>query len=64
MPGFIVARQLRHKDVLAALAELFIARGPPAHISSGNGAEFIATAVQAWFAQIGVKTLYIAPGSP
>ena len=28
------------------------------------GAEFIATAVQLWLAQIGVKTLYIAPGSP
>ena len=28
------------------------------------GTEFIATAVQVWLAQIGVKTLYIAPGSP
>jgi hypothetical protein len=26
--------------------------------------EFIATAVQKWLAQIGVTTLYIAPGSP
>jgi transposase InsO family protein len=59
-----MARQLRHEDVLAALAELFIARGPPAHIRSDNGAEFIATAVQKWLGQIGVKTLYIAPGSP
>ena len=59
-----MARQLKHEDVLAALADLFIARGPPAHIRSDNGAEFIATAVQVWLAQIGVKTLYIAPGSP
>ena len=29
-----------------------------------NGSEFIATAVQTWLGQIGVKTLYIAPGSP
>ena len=29
-----------------------------------TGAEFIATAVQEWLARIGVKTLYIAPGSP
>jgi putative transposase len=29
-----------------------------------NGAEFIANAVQQWLGQIGVKTLYIAPGSP
>ena len=59
-----VARQLKHEDVLAALAELFIARGPPAHIRSDNGSEFIATAVQKWLGQVGVRTLYIAPGSP
>src|SRR3546814_437302 len=53
--ALIVARQLRHEDVLAALAELFIVRGPPAHIRSDNGAEFIATAVQQWLGQIGVK---------
>ncbi len=29
-----VARQLKHEDVLAVLADLFIARGPPAHIRS------------------------------
>jgi putative transposase len=62
--ALIVARQLRHEDVLAALADLFIARGPPANIRSDNGSEFIATAVQKWLAQIGVTTLYIAPGSP
>jgi transposase InsO family protein len=62
--ALVVARQLRHEDVRAALADLFIARGPPAHIKSDNGAEFIANAVQAWLAQTGVKTLYIAPGSP
>ncbi len=28
------------------------------------GPEFIAIAVQQWLAQIGVKTLYITPGSP
>jgi transposase InsO family protein len=62
--ALVVARQLKHEDVLAALADLFIARGPPAHIRSDNGAEFIATAVQLWLSKIGVKTLYIAPGSP
>jgi putative transposase len=41
----IVARQLKHEDVLAALAELFIARGPPANIRSDNGSEFIARTV-------------------
>ncbi|WP_310106425.1 IS3 family transposase [Sphingomonas sp. BE138] len=62
--ALVVSRQLRHEDVLAALADLFIERGPPAHIRSDNGREFIATAVQTWLGQIGVKTLYIAPGSP
>lgn len=62
--ALIVARQLKHEDVLAALADLFISRGPPAHIRSDNGSEFIATAVQKWSGQIGVKTLYITPGSP
>ena len=32
-----VARRLRSEDVLAALAELFVTRGPPAHIRSDNG---------------------------
>ncbi len=60
----MVAGQLRHEDVLAALAELFIDRGPPAHIRSDNGSEFIATTVQKWLGRVGVKTFYIAPGSP
>ena len=62
--ALIIARQLNHEDVLAALAELFIERGPPAHIRSDNGSEFIATEVQKWLGKIGVKTLYITPGSP
>jgi transposase InsO family protein len=62
--ALVVARKLSHEDVLAVLAELFIGRGPPAHIRSDNGSEFIATAVQRWLGQVGVKTLYIAPGSP
>lgn len=58
------ARRLRSEDVLAALAELFISRGPPAHIRSDNGPEFVAKAVQEWLGQVGVETLYITPGSP
>ena len=57
-----MARQLKHGSVLAALADLFITRGPPGNIRSDNGAEF-ANAVQQWLGQIGVKTLYVAPGS-
>lgn len=62
--GLTVARKLNHQDVLAALAELFVTRGPPAHIRSDNGSEFVARAVRDWLGRIGVTTLYIAPGSP
>jgi transposase InsO family protein len=62
--ALIVARQLKHEDVLAALADLFIERGPPANIRSDNGSEFIATTVQKWLAQVGVTTPYITPASP
>ena len=62
--ALLVARRIRSADVLAILAELFIFHGPPAHIRSDNGPEFIATAVKGWLAQIGVQTLYITPGSP
>lgn len=50
--------------MLAALAELFTNWGPPAHIRSDNGNEFIATAVQKWLGRVGVRPLYITPSSP
>ncbi len=59
-----VARRLRHDDVLACLAVLFIRHGPPTHIRSDNGSEFTASAVRDWLPRVGVKTLYIEPGSP
>jgi putative transposase len=37
---------------------------PPDHIRSDNGAEFTALAVRDWLGRIGVKTLFITPGSP
>ena len=59
-----VARHLRSDDVLDRLADLFVEPGPPDHIRSDNGAEFTATAVREWLPRVGVKTLYIEPGSP
>ncbi|MFD0848979.1 IS3 family transposase [Sphingosinicella xenopeptidilytica] len=59
-----VQRQLKSDDVLAVLTDLFVKYGPPAHIRSDNGAEFTANAVREWLGRIGVKTLYIEPGSP
>ena len=34
------------------------------HVRSDNGNEFTATAVREWLGKVGVKTLYIEPGSP
>ena len=59
-----VARRIRSDDVLHLLTDLFSDRGPPDHIRSDNGSEFTASAVRAWLGRIGVKTLYIEPGSP
>jgi len=60
----VVARRLRHDDVLHCLSELFTEHGPPEHIRSDNGPEFIAKNVRNWLSRLGVKTLYIEPGSP
>jgi len=46
------------------LADLFLSHGPPDHIRSDNGPEFIETALREWLTRLGVKTLYIEPGSP
>jgi transposase InsO family protein len=59
-----VARHLRADDVLHRLAELFVQRGVPEHIRSDNGPEFTAKAVRHWLVRVGVRTLYIEPGSP
>ncbi len=59
-----VARRLRSDDVLHVLTDLFVRHGPPDHIRSDNGSEFTAKAVREWLSRIGVKTLYIEPGSP
>ena len=59
-----VARRLNSQDVLAVLAGLFVRHGPPEHIRSDNGPEFVARAVRDWLGRVGVQTLFIEPGSP
>ncbi len=59
-----VARRLTADHVLETLTRLFTEHGPPAHIRSDNGGEFTATAVRRWLGSLGVRTLYITPGSP
>ena len=59
-----VARRLNSESVLECLASLFVYRGVPRFIRSDNGSEFTAKAVREWLGQVGVKTLFIEPGSP
>ena len=59
-----VARRLTSEDVLERLTDLFIRRGVPDYIRSDNGAEFTAHVVRDWLVRVGVRTLYIEPGSP
>lgn len=59
-----VARSITAADVIAVLEHLFQVHGEPEYLRSDNGPEFIARAVRTWLAASGVKTLFIAPGSP
>ncbi|MFN7021700.1 MAG: integrase core domain-containing protein, partial [Phycisphaerales bacterium] len=59
-----VARSLNSDDVLERLAWLMATRGVPRHVRSDNGSEFTSKQVRAWLNTVGVKTLYIEPGSP
>jgi len=59
-----VRRKLNSQDVLHVLSKLFLRHGPPKHIRSDNGPEFVAKAVRDWLARMDVGTLFIEPGSP
>jgi putative transposase len=62
--AIMVKRHIKSQDVIDQLFELFIFRGIPEHIRSDNGPEFAAKAVGKWLGRLGVKTLFIEPGSP
>jgi transposase InsO family protein len=62
--AMLVKRQIKAQDVIDQLFELFVFRGLPEHIRSDNGPEFAAKAVRRWLNRLGVKTLFIEPGSP
>ena len=62
--AIVVDRKLNSDKVLHCLTDLFVEHGQPDHIRSDNGPEFTANAVRDWLARVGVKTLFIAPGSP
>jgi transposase InsO family protein len=62
--AILVARKITNQDVIDLLFNLFIFRGIPGHIRSDNGPEFTARALRKWLSRLGVKTLFIEPGSP
>lgn len=64
VPGNPVARRLKAQDVLETMADLFELHGPPIYIRSDNRSEFIARVLREWLVRLGVRTLYIEPGSP
>ena len=59
-----VSRRLRSDDVLHCLSELFTRHDPPDHIRSDNGPEFTAQVVRERLPRVGIRTLFIEPGSP
>ena len=58
------ARSLPAFKVKRILARLFKGGRMPKFIRSDNGPEFIEAALRRWFGRLGVKTLFIRPGSP
>ena len=59
-----VARKLKSHDVAGVLYRLFKAKGIPHFIRSDNGPEFTSEFIRDWLKDVGVKTLFIMPGSP
>lgn len=59
-----VGRRVTSESVIEQLTDLFIRKGLPEHIRSDNGSEFTAKAIRNWLERLGVKTLFIEPGSP
>ena len=56
-------------DTIADMRELviymlFLVREVPEHICSDNGPEFTSRAVRGWLSSLGVKAMFIEPGSP
>jgi transposase InsO family protein len=59
-----IDRRVKATDVLCELSELFVERWTPDFLRSDNGSEFTAQIVREWLQRLGVKTLFIEPGSP
>jgi len=62
--AILVDRRITSEDVIDQMFQLIIFRGIPEHIRSDNGSEFTAKAVRGWLNRLGIRTLFIEPGSP
>jgi len=62
--AILVERHITSQDVIDQLFDLFIFRGIPGYIRSDNGPEFTSKAIRDCLTHLGVKTLFIEPGSP
>jgi putative transposase len=61
--AILIERHITSQDVIDQL-DLFLLRGVLEHIRSDNGPEFTSKTVRRWLKNLGVKTLFIEPGSP
>jgi transposase InsO family protein len=59
-----LTRGIRATDVINIFADVTIERGVPEFIRSDNGLEMVAKTLRNWLARLGIKTLYVSPGSP
>jgi transposase InsO family protein len=59
-----VSRKIKTAELIEHLADLFLLRGIPGYIRSDNGPEFVSRELRGWLNALGIKTLYIEPGSP
>ncbi len=59
-----VDRSIKADRIVEVLTNLFLTRGVTQHIRSDNGPEFISGAIRRHGEQVGLKLLYVEPGSP
>jgi putative transposase len=59
-----VDRRIKTDGVMEQLTEVFVRRGTPAYLRSDNGSEFSNAEIRQWLKRLGVRTMFIEPGSP
>jgi len=59
-----VARQINAIGVIETLADVLLFEGFPSFIRSDNGPEMVAKILRQWPSGLGIKSVYIEPGSP